>query len=304
MSAPSSRSVAYLLLTATALFWGGNAVAGKFAVGHIPPMTLNAVRWTVAFLLILGLGWPSFRRDWPTVRANLPVLFGLGAVGFSLFNMALYSAAQYTSAVNITIEQAGIPLFVFVTNFLLFRIRVGLAQIFGFVLSLIGVAVVVSGGDIARLAALEINRGDAIVVIAIAAYGVYTVALRYRPVLDWRSTMVAMAFAAMIAAWPLAIWEQLFGGGYMPDARGFAAAAYTAIFPSILSQVFYMRGIEMIGSNRAGLFINLVPVFGTMLAILVLGERLHLFHAIALALVIGGIGLAEIGAARTSKSGR
>jgi len=308
-SAKASR-LAYILLTATAVFWGGNAVAGKFAVGHIPPLTLNALRWTMAFSVILAIGWPSFRREWPSVRANLPVLLGLGAVGFSLFNMALYTAAQYTSAVNITIEQSGIPLFVFVTNFLLFRMRVGLAQIFGFVLSLTGVAVVTSGGDLARLATLEINRGDAIVLIAVAAYGVYTVALRYKPALNWQTLMVVMSFSAMVTAWPFALWEQQSAAGYAPDLMGLAAAAYTAIFPSILSQVFYMRGVELIGSNRAGLFINLVPVFGTILAIVVLGERLHLFHAVALALVIGGIGLAERGAGKsmdavkTNESGR
>ncbi|QKV16964.1 DMT family transporter [Oricola thermophila] len=304
MPSPSASRIAYLLLTATALFWGGNAVAGKFAVGHIPPMTLNAVRWTAAFMIILAIGCRTFRRDWPLVRAHAPTLLGLGAIGFSLFNMALYSAAQYTSAVNITIEQAGIPLFVFITNFLLFRTRVAGLQILGFILSIAGVAVVVSGGDLERLAALRINRGDAITLIAVAAYGAYTVALRYKPALDWRSTMIAMTFAAMIASWPFALWEQLSGAGYIPDAAGLAAAAYTAIFPSILSQVFYMRGVDMIGPNRAGLFINLVPVFGTVLAILVLGERLHLFHGVALALVIGGIGLAERGASRASKSGR
>lgn len=302
-SALQSRA-AYLILTATAVFWGGNAVAGKFAVGHIAPMTLNATRWSIAFVIILAIGWRAFRRDWPTVRAHLPVLLSLGAVGFSLFNMALYSAAQYTSAVNITIVQAGIPLFVFIANFALFRIRVGTAQMLGFAVSLAGVAVVTSGGDLSRLAALEINRGDAITLIAVGAYGVYTVALRYRPALDWRSTMVAMGFAAMLVAWPLAIFEQVRIGGQFPDLRGFAAAGYTAIFPSILAQVFYMRGVEMIGSNRAGLFINLVPVFGTVLAIVVLRERLHLFHAVAMSLVIVGIALAETGAHRTHKSGR
>lgn len=304
MQTTTQSRAAYLLLTATAIFWGGNAVAGKFAVGHIPPMTLTAVRWTMAFLVIVAIGWPSFRREWPVIRAHLWVLLGLGAIGFSLFNMALYSAAQYTSAVNITIMQAGIPLFVFVTNFALFRIKVGTAQILGFIVSLAGVAVVTSAGDLARLAAMEINRGDAITLIAVAAYGVYTVALRYRPALDWRSTMVVMGFAAMVAAWPFALWEQVTIGGQMPDLPGFAAAAYTAIFPSIVSQVFYMRGVELIGSNRAGLFINLVPVFGTILAIAVLRERLHIFHAVALALVVIGIGLAEMGARRTSESGR
>jgi drug/metabolite transporter (DMT)-like permease len=310
MSSEKASRLAYVLLMATALFWGGNAVAGKLAVGHIPPMTLTAVRWTMAFLVILAIGFPRFRKEWPQARKAIPLLFALGAVGFSIFNLTLYSALKYTSAINVTIEQSGMPMVIFLANFLLFGMRVGPVQILGFVLSLAGVALTASGGDLARLAALDINRGDAIMLIAVLAYGGYTVALRYKPVLDWRSVMVVMAFAAMVTAWPFAIWEQHSASGYAPDLTGFAVAAYTAIFPSILSQVFYIRGVELIGSNRASLFINLVPVFGTLLAIAILGERFHLFHAVALALVVGGIWLAERGAdksaiaAKTHKSGR
>jgi drug/metabolite transporter (DMT)-like permease len=304
MAALSASRVAYLLLSATALFCGGNAVAGKLAVGHIPPMTLTAVRWTMAFIVILAIGLPHLKKEWPRARRSLPVMLALGAAGFSLFNLALYSALQHTSAINVTIEQSGMPMVIFIANFALFGMRVGPVQVFGFLLSLVGVAVTASGGDLARLAALDINRGDAIMLIAILAYGGYTVALRYKPAVNWQTLMVVMSFSAMVTSWPFAVWEQLSRGGVMPDMTGFAVAAYTAIFPSILSQVFYMRGVELIGPNRASLFINMVPVFGTLLAIAILGERFHPYHAIALALVIGGIWLSERSAGRTSKSGR
>jgi len=302
MSTPSASRLAYLLLAATALFWGGNAVAGKLAVGHIPPMTLTAVRWTMAFLVILAIGFPQFRKEWPQAKKALPLLLALGAAGFSIFNLTLYSALKYTSAINVTIEQSGMPAIIFVANFLLFGMRAGPVQILGFILSIVGVAVVASGGDPARLAALDINRGDAIMLIAVIAYGGYSVALRYKPALDWRTLMVVMAFSAMVTSWPFALWEQQSASGYAPDMTGLAVAAYTAVFPSILSQVFYIRGVDLIGSNRAGLFINLVPVFGTLLAIVILGERFHLFHAVALALVIGGIWLTERGAGKSAKT--
>lgn len=314
MPSQKASRLAYLLLSATALFWGGNAVAGKLAVGHIPPMTLTAVRWTTAFLIILAIGFPQLRKEWPQARKSLPLLLALGATGFAIFNLALYSALNHTSAINVTIEQAGVPMVIFAANFLLFGMRVGPVQIFGFLLSLIGVAITASGGEFARLAALDINRGDAIMLVAIVAYGGYSVALRYRPTLNWQTLMIVMTFSAAITAWPFALWEQSNADGYLPDMAGLAVAAYTAIFPSILSQVFYIRGVDLIGSNRAGLFINLVPVFGTLLAIVILGERFHLFHAVALALVVGGIWLAERNAGksgttgevanRTSKSGR
>jgi drug/metabolite transporter (DMT)-like permease len=304
MAALSASRAAYLLLTATALFWGGNAVAGKLAVGHIPPMTLTAVRWTMAFVVILAIGLPHLKKEWPRARRSLPVMLALGAAGFSLFNLALYSALQHTSAINVTIEQSGMPMVIFIANFALFGMRVGPVQVFGFLLSLVGVAVTASGGDLARLAALDINRGDAIMLIAILAYGGYTVALRYKPAVKWQTLMIVMSFSGMVTSWPFALWEQQSATAFLPDMTGFAVAAYTAIFPSILAQVFYMRGLELIGSNRAGLFINLVPVFGTLLAILILGEQFHPYHALALSLVIGGIWLSERSAGRTSKSGR
>lgn len=310
MSSAKASRLAYILLTATALFWGGNAVAGKLAVGHIPPMTLAATRWTMAFVIIFAIGFPQLRREWPQARKALPLLLALGAVGFSVFNLALYSALEYTSAINVTIEQSGLPVVIFVANFLLFGMRVGPVRILGFLLSLVGVAVTATGGDMTRLASLDINRGDAIMLIAIIAYGGYSVALRYKPALHWQTLMVVMIFSAMITSWPFALWEQQSASGYAPDLTGIAAAAYTAIFPSILAQVFYIRGVDLIGSNRAGLFINFVPVFGTLLAIVVLGERFHMFHAVALALVVGGIWLAEHGEGKpaaalpASKSGR
>lgn len=310
MSPASPGRLAYIFLCSSALMWGGNAVAGRLAVGHIPPMTLTAARWTVAFIVILAIGWPNARRQWAEMRRGLPVLFALGAVGFAAFNLALYNALQYTTAINVTIEQAAMPVVIFVANFALFRMRAGPIQILGFLVSLVGVAITASGGDLTRLAGLEINRGDAIMLIAVLAYGLYTVALRYKPALDWQTVMIAMTFSAMVISWPFAIWEHASGAGFAPDLTGIGVAAYTALFPSILAQIFYLRGVEMIGSNRAGLFINLVPVFGTMLAIALLGEMFHPYHAVALVMVIGGIALAERGAGKLAalaaqgKSGR
>ena len=284
---------AYVLLLLTTLFWGANAVAGKLAIGHVSPMLLTTLRWAVAATILLAIGLPQLRRDWPLVRANMALLFALGAAGFTLFNAALYSALYYTSAINVSIEQAGIPMFIFVINFLLYRIGVSWGQIVGFTLSLVGVALAAAHGDLASLAQLEINFGDALMLGAVALYAGYTVALRYKPAIPWMSLMVAMSIGAFVTSLPFAAWEVAAGHAVLPDARGWAVVAFTAIFPSILSQVFYMRGVELIGANRAGLFVNLVPIFGTLLSIVLLGEAFHLYHAVAIALVLGGIWLAE-----------
>lgn len=284
---------AYLFLLLTTLFWGGNAVAGKLAVGHISPMMLTAIRWAMAFAIMLVIGLPQLRRDWPLVRANMAFLVALGTVGFTLFNAIFYSAVHYTSAINVSIEQAGMPMLIFAFNFLLYRMGVSWGQIVGFTLSLAGVALTAAHGDLTGLAQLDINFGDALMLLAIILYAGYTVALRYKPALHWKSLMLTLCAAAFVTSLPFAVWEYLAGDAVLPDARGWAVAAYTALFPSILSQLFYIRGVELIGANRAGLFINLVPIFGTLLSIALLGEAFHAYHAIALVMVLGGIWLAE-----------
>ncbi len=284
---------AYLLLLLTTLFWGGNAIAGKLAVGHISPFLLTSLRWAGAALILAIIGHRQLRRDWDKARRHLPFLFLLGTVGFTLFNATMYSALQYTSAINVSIEQAGMPMFIFLANFLLFRLGVTWVQILGFIITLVGVALTASNGDLLRLAELQVNFGDALMILAIILYGGYTVALRFKPDLHWQSLMLVLAVSALVSSLPFAAWEWQSGSMILPDTQGWLVAIYTVVFPSILSQSFYIRGVEIIGGNRASIFINTVPIFGTVLSVLILGEIFHLHHAIALVLVLGGIWMAE-----------
>ncbi len=291
---------AYICLVVAALCWGGNAVAGKLALGHVSPMMLTFLRWFLATALIAAISMPQLRRDWPIVKRNLPLLFFYGIVGYTLFNAMLYSAVKYTTVINVAIEQAGIPMLIFLLNFMFFRTAVSLAQITGFAMTLVGVALTASHGDLASLLQLGLNRGDGLMLIAVAAYAIYTIFLRWKPPLDWRTLMAVPALGAALSAVPLLLWEGMQGNVQVPDARGWVIAFYTAIFASLLAQVFYIRGVETIGANRAGLFINLVPVFGTLLSVVLLGEQLQLFHVIALVLTLGGIAIAEKGRPKSS----
>lgn len=284
---------AYFFLTIAALCWGGNAVVGKLAIGHVSPMILTMWRWIFAFSIIFVISIPQLKADWPVVRKNLPLLFALGAIGYTLFNVLLYSAVHYTTAINVTIEQAGIPFLIFLANLILFRIRISIAQVLGFTLTLFGVALTASHGDLKSLLSLEVNFGDALMLIAVVAYAAYTIILRWRPPIDWRTLMAIPAFSAMLCSLPLVLWEQANDAALWPDAGGWVAVLYTALFASLIAQIFYIQGIVRIGANRAGLFINLVPVFGTLLSVIVLGEQLYAFHVIALVLALGGIAIAE-----------
>ncbi|MES0038229.1 DMT family transporter [Mesorhizobium sp. M0046] len=284
---------AYLFLLFTTLLWGGNSVAGKLAVGHISPMTLVFLRWLLAVLILLPIGWGTLREDWPVVRRHWLLLGGLGACGFAFFNAIFYTALNYTTAINVSIVQAAIPIVIIIANFVFFRLRVNGVQVIGVVLTIIGVAVTASHGDLRQLLRLDLNFGDAIMLVAVLCYSFYSVGLRLKPVIRWQSLMLALSVAALITSLPFFLWEIAAGKVIVPDTRGWAVAFYTAIGASVISQIFYIRGNELIGANRAGLFINLVPIFGTLLSVVIVGETFQLYQALALALVLGGISLAE-----------
>jgi len=291
---------AYLFLLSTTLLWGGNSVAGKLAVGHVSPMTLVFLRWVLAVVIMLPVGWRAFRQDWPELRRHWPLLAGLGACGFTTFNVIFYTALNYTTAINVSIEQAAIPIVIILANFVLFRLHVQRLQIVGVALTIVGVALTASHGDLSQLLKLDLNFGDAIMLVAVLCYSLYSVGLRLKPAIRWQSFMLALSFAALLTSLPFFVWEVAAGRVIIPDARGWAVAFYTALGASVVSQIFYIRSNELIGANRAGLFINLVPIFGTLLSVLIVGEQFELYQGIALALVLGGIALAEYSGRKVS----
>jgi drug/metabolite transporter (DMT)-like permease len=291
-----------VLLSCVALFWGGNAIAGKLAVGHVSPMILTALRWLFAVIFISPFAIARVREQRPIIRKNLVMLFLFGAFGFAGFNALFYYALNYTTAINVTIEQSIMPLIVFFGNFLLFKLKPSVLQLIGFSLTLLGVAITVSHGDLTSLLLLDLNRGDALMLLAALLYGGYTVALRYKPALHWQAMIFVLAVSALLSSLPLAYYEYQSGKMLLPDLQGLGVILYIAIFPSLLAQSLYIRGVEMVGGNRANLFINLVPVFGSILAVFILGEVLHIYHIVALVLVVGGILLAERSATMRSEA--
>jgi drug/metabolite transporter (DMT)-like permease len=282
---------AYILLLLTTLFWGGNAVAGKLAAGHVSPMMLTSVRWALALVVLCAIGWPRLVADWPKVRGRAVYLLVLGAVGFTVYNALFYTALLYTSAINASIENAGIPMAIFLANFLFFRLRPNWAQVVGFVVSIFGVALTASHGNLSRLLALDLNVGDMLMLVAIFSYAGYAVALRIKPQIHWQSLMIALTAGAFLASIPLVAAEAYAGATILPDARGWAIILYTTVFASLLSQIFFVQGVELIGSNRAGLFINLMPVFGTLLSAIFLGEIPLWYHYLGIGLIFSGIWL-------------
>lgn len=292
---------AYALLALTTLMWAGNSIAGKLAVGHASPMVLVTVRWALVMVALYVFKREQIAADWQVMRQRLAYLLFLGALGFTGFSVALYYALVYTTAINASILQGGTPLFVFCASFVLFGSRVGLEQAIGFVISFVGVIVIAARGDFDNVIALDINFGDALMLVAIISYGIYTAALRSKPRMHWTSLMFVLCLGATLASLPMLALEMARGATIVPDLQGWSAIAYIVIFPSLLGQVFYIRAVELIGANRAGLFINLLPIWGAILAVALLGEAFNLYHAVALAIILAGISLAEYGGRKLSK---
>ena len=291
----------YLLLSLTILSWAGNAIVGKLAAGEVSPLLLTALRWGVASAIVLPFAWRHMAADRETIRRHWPRLAALGFVGFSLFNAMLYVALERTTAMNVVLVQGGMPAVIFLFSFLVFRRSVASLQIAGFVLTLLGVVVVVMGtGE--ELGA--IGMGDVVILIAMLVYAAYTVALAFKPAMHWLSAVCVMGLFGFLFSLPLAGWEIATSRANWPEGwEGAAIVAYTGVFPSLVAQMGYIRANEMIGANRAGMFVNFTPVVGALLAVLILGETFHWTHGVALALTIGGIVLAEWAAGRKARNG-
>jgi drug/metabolite transporter (DMT)-like permease len=293
----SASARAYLLLALTALCWGGNAVLGRLAVGEVSPMALVALRWLGALALLLVFAQAQIRRDWPIIRAHLGFVAAMGALGFTAFNALFYLAAHFTTAINIGIIQGSIPVFVLIGAVVAFRSRVTGLQVAGVLVTMVGVATVTAGGDLARLATLALNLGDVLMIAACVLYAGYTLGLSRRPQVSPLSLFAGMAGAALVTSLPLALAEAVLGRFQWPTPTGWLVLALVTVFPSFLAQISFIQGVALIGPSRAGVFVNLVPVFASILALIVLAEPLRPFHIVALALVLGGIWLSERGKA-------
>jgi len=284
---------AYVLLVATTMSWAGNAVAGRFAVGEVSPMALVMVRWLGVVVLVGLLVRGPIARDWPVLRNHLGFIAALGALGFTLFNGLFYIAAHHTTAISLGIIQGAIPIFVLLGAFIAYRTAVTGVQMLGVAITVLGVITVTVEGDLTKLEALHFNHGDLLMIAACALYAGYTVALRKRPAVSGLTMFSVMAVAALIASFPMAAAEAMLSEFQWPTPAGWLIVCYVVLFPSFLAQISFMRGVELIGPGRAGVFVNLVPIFASLFSVLLLDETFSPHHAVALAFVLGGIWIAE-----------
>lgn len=279
----------YLLLTLAVLFWSGNFILGRAVRMDVPPVALAFWRWALASLLVLGPAIAPLKRDAAAIRGNWPILILLAATGVASFNTLVYTGLQYTVAINAFLMQAMMPVCIILFSFLLFRTRINRRQGASVVLCLSGAVTIIIQGDLQVLSSLSLNPGDLLVLVAVLAYAAYSVLLRKRPAIHPLSFVAVTFGLGTLMLLPLYLWETIRIRALQFNGVTLLSILYVAVFPSIVSYLCYNRGVESIGANRAGVFLYLMPVFGSLMAVGLLGESLFWFHWVGIALIAAGL---------------
>ena len=280
----------YLLLSLTSLFWAANWVVGRAMRDEMPPVAMGFWRWTIALLILLPFAAPELRRKWDVVRANWLTLTLLGVLGAIAFNTLIYVGLQYTAATNGVLFNSISPVLIILLSWVISRERISKPQACGVVLSLCGVLVIVARGDGATLAAFHFNRGDLWLITAMVLWAFYTIVLRRRPPeLSAMGFLTAMLLLSLPFLLPFYLWEFSQRGGFALTPATVAALAYYGTIPSIVAYLFWNRGVAQVGPNKAGLFVHLMPLFGAILSVIFLGERLYAYHYAGAVLIFGGL---------------
>lgn len=284
-----------LLLALCALFWAGNFVLARAMHEAIPPFTLAFWRWAFASLLVLPFVWRPLKQQWPLLQANMPRMLILALLGVSGFNTLVYLGLQTTSATNGVLIQSTMPVQILLLNWLLFRHAFRAVELGAIVLSMSGVALIISGGQPLRLVAGDWNLGDLWILAAALTWALYSVLLRWRPPdLDPRAFLGFTLLTGTLVLLPFFLVESIAVQSLQWGAAELLTVAYVAVFPSALAYLFWNRGVEAVGANAAGHFVHLMPVFGVLMAVVLLGEEVGWFHAAGMLLVAGGIGLTSL----------
>jgi drug/metabolite transporter (DMT)-like permease len=257
----------YLLLALAPLFWACNWIVGRGLASDIPPMAMTFFRWLFALAMLAPFAWPHVRREWPLVKASWKTMFVLGAIGVGTHNALAYLGLNYTTAMNGVILNSFIPVMIIAFAWLFLGERLSAVQMTGVGVSLVGVLTILSRGSLDVLTTFRLNGGDLLVILSMAMWSAYTIALRWRPAgLHMLTFLFVLIVVGLCCVLPFFVAEFALGRRMVVTATNIAALAGIALFSSLLAYIFWNRGVEQVGASVAGLFVHLMPVFGVVLA--------------------------------------
>lgn len=292
-----------VLLTLSALFWGGNFVVGRWAHSDIPPLNLTFVRWTVAVLILTPFVAGGLWRHRGLIRRHFGLLFVLALTGMAMFHSFTYIALNTTEAINAAFVLASMPMVIPVVSRLMGDERLTMRQAVGIAISFIGVGVIVARGDVEVLATLSFTPGDLWVLAAVVAWSVYSVLVKRKPKdLPPLVMIAACNWIAVAILLPFYVWELKTVGGFELTASSVAVIAYVALFASIAAFMCWNAGVGRLGANKAGLFIHLIPLFASVFSIAFLGETLKTYHFVGIVPILMGIYLTTSAQAAQQKA--
>jgi drug/metabolite transporter (DMT)-like permease len=283
------RMLPYLLLLVSAASWGGNWVAARAVYLDVPPFALVFWRWALAAALIFPFAAAQLRKDAPLVLRHLPALGAFALIGTAGFTMFGYWGVRYTTAVNATLLNASLPLFIVPLSWWLLKLTVSRRQLAGMVFSLAGVACIMSAGEVSALARLSLNPGDLLLLAGALLWAIYTVLLKWRPPIQPLSFVFVTVAAGAVFSLPFYLGEIAAGGTMVVSPKTVVAITYLAVFPSVIAYICWNHAVAVVGPNVAGFFNPVIPVFGTLFAVTLLGEPFRMYHLAGFALVLGGV---------------
>lgn len=286
-------SGAFALLALAMLCWAGNWIVGRAVRDSFDPITLNFWRWVVAVAALAPFALPQLGGKREAIRRHAGLLALLALGGVAVFQSLIYHGLRSTTAVNGVLLNSSAPLFILLCAWVLDRRRATLRQVAGMLISFAGIAVILTRGELGRLAELELQAGDAWILAAMPVWGAYSVLLKRLPAeLGGTALLFVLAAIGVAMLAPFAAIEALRSPPRWPTAEEAAAVLYVGLAASVIGFICWNRGVAVVGANAAGFTLHLLPAFATVLAILLLGEAFRAFHAAGIATIIAGVVLA------------
>ena len=289
------KYLAYLLLVLASLCWSGNFIVGKFAtLFEIPPLTLNTFRWISVWLILIPFTFKEIYKNLAYIKKNLLAIAFMGVITISTFNSVVYFALNYTQVVNAVLVLAIIPAVTIVLSSLMKVEKSNIFQIFGLILSIIGVGSIISNGDVQRIVSLSFNNGDLWMLVCVLSWALYSTLLKKNKFkLSQFSLIQIMVSVGVIFLIPQYFYEQSIGLELNFNKAFFLILFYVVVFPAIVAYYCWQKGIEIIGPNRATMFIQLMPLFSAVMAIIIFKEKFELYHFVGATFIVSGIYLSN-----------
>ncbi|MEW5420300.1 DMT family transporter [Amorphus sp. 3PC139-8] len=287
---PQTKSAAYIFALFPPLFWAGNFLVARMLHEEIPPIQMSFWRWVIAFAILFPFSAGAFWQNRDQIRHELPFLALLGTVGVMIFSSAVYTALQYTTVVNAALINSLMPVATFIFALIFIGDRLRPTQIGGVAVCIVGALFIITRGHLDTLLAIDFNRGDIFVLIGLTFWALYTVLIRWRPTkLPPLAFLSATILFGLVAHLPLLAIEIPVRGTFQVTAPAIIALVYFGLFASLLAYIFWNRAVSALGPGTTGLFMYLMPIFSTFLAVVALGEAFRWYHLVGISCIFVGI---------------